>query len=287
MNELLQLHAYRYPAASQAAPEDFYRPKLVLLHGMGGTGKLWRPLATALEDSVDMLCPDQRGHGKSKLEPSQAPFGPYDPLTMGADVQRLLENLDFRPTWLLGHSMGVRTALGLAKQFPKSVEGLILIDLGFTGLAGGGLGIRLRGYLESLPTEFDDHKIARQQLVENSPEPSIGLYLLAVLEKNPHSGKLEYPFRIADLIKILETANRSETHEWLRDFRKVNQSPVHLLRGEMSTVYSAKEFLADQELFKDLPELHWHTFEGATHGLPFEKRMELAQLVRTILIPAK
>src|SRR5687768_17719997 len=52
---------------SWPSERNLSRPKILLLHGMGGTGALWRPLAAALEDHFEILAPDQRGHGGSQL----------------------------------------------------------------------------------------------------------------------------------------------------------------------------------------------------------------------------
>src|SRR5271157_2904247 len=50
-----------------------YKPPLVLLHGLTGSGACWIPLARALEGEYDVLMPDARGHGSSST-PLSAKF---------------------------------------------------------------------------------------------------------------------------------------------------------------------------------------------------------------------
>src|SRR5687768_16110494 len=94
--------------------------KIVLLHGMGGTGSLWRPLAAGLEHDFSVLAPDQRGHGGSRI-PGPAS---YDPKSFGGDVVETMQARHFHPAYVVGHSMGVRTAAATAHLAPERVKGL-------------------------------------------------------------------------------------------------------------------------------------------------------------------
>ena len=109
------------------------RDKILLLHGMGGTGALWRPIAATLENDFDILAPDQRGHGGSIVPtvPGARSKPGYSPLDYGRDVIETMESLAFHPAWVVGHSMGVRSACGAAFLKPEWVRGLVLVDLGF------------------------------------------------------------------------------------------------------------------------------------------------------------
>src|SRR5436190_20024849 len=112
-------------------------PKVLLLHGMGGTGSLWRPIASGLESEMAVLASDQRGHGKSIISGMIGSRNPptYTPLDFAQDVIETLGSLAFHPTCVVGHSMGVRTAVAFAYLSPSWVQSLVLVDLGFAGPA--------------------------------------------------------------------------------------------------------------------------------------------------------
>jgi pimeloyl-ACP methyl ester carboxylesterase len=143
----MELHLHRWESQG---PEI---SKIVLLHGMGGTGALWRPIAAGLEDRFTVIAPDQRGHGRSRVPRSgSASASDYTPLRYGEDVVESLAPAGVSRALFVGHSMGVRTACAVAHLRSELVSGLVLVDLGLEGPAGGGLGDTLSKFLGELPT---------------------------------------------------------------------------------------------------------------------------------------
>lgn len=270
------LHSLRYPRVPATSPE---RPKLVLLHGMGGNGSLWRPVGAALENDADLLCPDQRGHGESRV-PGPTTVEDYAPEVFGADVRDTCAAEGFSPAWVIGHSMGVRTACGYAKLSPAAVSGLILVDLGFSGVAGGGIGEALSTFLSDLPEEFPSREAARNFLAERCPDPSIAQYLIAVSTIDPKSGEVRFPFDHAALLMTIEASRGTRAGPWMEEYARATGRPVYVLRGSESGVYRAAEFAADRARYASLPNVKFVEIAGAGHGLPFEKRAEFVALIR-------
>lgn len=97
---------------------------LVLLHGLGATAAVWRPLIEVVEQRWDgaWVAPDLRGHGGS---PAAAPYAIG---TMAADVADLVAEAAAREVVVLGHSLGGAVALALASGWfgfvPERVYGL-------------------------------------------------------------------------------------------------------------------------------------------------------------------
>ena len=96
----------------------------------------------------------EEGHGKSQIQrtPSAKKNATYTPLDYGQDLVDAMASLTFHPAWVVGHSMGVRSACALAHLKPDWVCGLVLVDLGFSGAAGGGLGDGLAGFSPNFPS---------------------------------------------------------------------------------------------------------------------------------------
>lgn len=254
--------------------------RIVLLHGMGGTGKLWRPLAAGLENERVVLAPDQRGHGESQHPdiPGSRNRTSYTPLDYGQDVIDTLKKLNFHPTWCLGHSMGVRTAVAAAHLKPEWFQGLILVDLGFSGVAGGGLGENLAQFLQLLPQSFENRTVARTFMAAHCPDPSIAQYLLAVSERD-ENGRTTFPFDHGALIQTIHAARDVSVRQWVRELGSRGM-PILILRGEQSLVWSHELFVQERESFRDLSSITFKEVSGAGHGLPFEQRQTLIQLVR-------
>lgn len=250
---------------------------ILLLHGMGGTGMIWRPIAAGLEEEFQVMSPDQRGHGKS-LIPSVSggrDSVTYRPLDYGRDLVETLDAVNFHPVWVVGHSMGVRSACALAHLEPDWVRGMVLIDLGFSGPAGGGLGDGLASFLRILPMRFASRAEARTFMSEKCPDPSIAQYLLAVSVPTREGG-ITFPFDKAALIETIHAARDASVREWVREAGE-RGIPVLVLRGAESQVWSREEYLREKEALQGLDSIRFEEMPGTGHGLPFEKRREFLE----------
>jgi pimeloyl-ACP methyl ester carboxylesterase len=258
-------------------------PKITLLHGMGGTGALWRPIAASLENEMQCLSLDQRGHGKSQIPHMSGGRieTNYTPLDYGKDVIDTWEFLAFYPSWIIGHSMGVRSAVAAAYLKPDWVEGLILIDLGLSGVAGGGLGENLAHFLKILPHHFPSREDARNFMAANCPDPAIGQYLMAVSVRDA-LGHVSFPFDHAALIQTIYAARDVSVRNWLLAFAH-SKKPILILRGERSLVWKSEEFENERKVFQSFPHVNFKVIPNAGHGLPFEQRPVFVQMVRDFI----
>ncbi len=262
--------------------ENPNREKLVFLHGLGGTGGLWRPIAAQLENEINLLALDQRGHGKSRGPENSAHFiSDYSPSSYGQDVIDTLHSLNFHPAWLVGHSMGVRTAVAAAHLKPEWIQGLILIDLGFSGIAGGGLGENLSRFLKLLPPQFDNRGEARKFMDTHCPDASMAQYLMAVSVLDAQ-GQVTFPFDHSALIQTIQSARGTSIREWVQEL-SVQGIPALILRGERSSVWSHEEFENERQGFTSFPNVIFKEVPNAGHGLPFEQRAVFVSLVREFL----
>ncbi len=263
------LHISHWPSQG---PEN---SKFLFLHGMGGTGSLWRPIAAQLETSFSILAPDQRGHGKSVVKNLEAEG--FAPLDYARDVLETLQHLKWGPSIVVGHSMGVRTACALSHLSAAHCLGLVLIDLNLEGSAGGGLGQTLYEFLQKLPDSYPSREQARKDMLKTCPDPSIVQYLLAVSLRKEDSEEIYFPFQKAALLKTIEQARLSNLRDWIKQAANKN-IPVLLLRGGESLVWSKDEFENDRRRLAH-PQLKWVEISGTGHGLPFEKRKTFIETV--------
>jgi len=280
----LAYHLWGTRPGAELAGSPNAENRILLLHGMGGTGALWRPIAAALEDHYAILAPDQRGHGKSQIPAAAGSRNvpSYTPLDFGQDIVETMQALRFHPAWIVGHSMGVRTACAAAHLKPDWVRGLVLIDLGFTGVAGGGLGEGLASFIRKLPPRFVSRPEARDFMARECPDPAIAQYLMAVSVTHPSDGSVSFPFDHAALIATITAARDASVRVWVRELAERGM-PILVLRGERSLVWSHEEFEAERKLLEKFPNVRFEEFAGAGHGLPFEKRPEFVARLKTFL----
>jgi esterase len=109
----MQLHFKEY---GQGRP-------LILLHGLLGSLDNWHSIAQRLAEQFHVFALDQRNHGQS---PHSADMS-YQ--LLAEDVNEFLLARGLARAWLIGHSMGGKTAMQFALQFPGKVEKLLVEDI--------------------------------------------------------------------------------------------------------------------------------------------------------------
>lgn len=96
---------------------------VVLLHGIGSSGHMWRKVEEAIPDDVQIVSIDLLGFGASP-KPARAS---YSVRVQARSVALTLFRLRLRGRIVVvGHSMGSLIAIELAKRYPLFIRGLIL-----------------------------------------------------------------------------------------------------------------------------------------------------------------
>ncbi len=106
--------------------------RLVLVHGSWSDHATWDLVVPSLAEHFRVLTFDRRGHSRS--EPSSGE-GTFDQDV--ADLEALLEHLDFAPAVIVGNSFGATVVLGLAAQHPALFRGLSVHEPPHLGLLAG------------------------------------------------------------------------------------------------------------------------------------------------------
>lgn len=98
---------------------------LLILHGLFGMGDNWKTLARRFADEHDLQVHliDQRNHGRSP----HADEWTYE--VMSNDLKEYCNTHDLEQVVLLGHSMGGKTAMYFASQYPEFLKALIVVDI--------------------------------------------------------------------------------------------------------------------------------------------------------------
>lgn len=96
----------------------------LILHGFLGMGDNWKTLGTSFsEASYQVHLIDQRNHGRSFHS------NDFNYEVMAEDVVSYCKDNHLENIVLLGHSMGGKTAMHLAAEFPELVSHLIVADI--------------------------------------------------------------------------------------------------------------------------------------------------------------
>jgi pimeloyl-ACP methyl ester carboxylesterase len=91
-------------------------PAVLLVHGYGDTGEMWRPLAPLLAKTHLVIVPDLPGLGDSR---PQSPTAPYDMAATARILHGLLLSQNMRRDAVVGHDIGLMAADAYAAAIPK------------------------------------------------------------------------------------------------------------------------------------------------------------------------
>lgn len=98
-------------------------PALFIIHGLYGSGDNWMNIAKALSDKFTVYLIDQRNHGRS---PHSAVHNYNE---MASDIKSVCDKEEIRTLYIIGHSMGGKTAITFTLNYPGIVRKLVNVDI--------------------------------------------------------------------------------------------------------------------------------------------------------------
>ncbi|NVN42525.1 alpha/beta hydrolase [Asaia siamensis] len=119
---------------------------LVLIPGITSPAITWGFVAEALAAHHDVYVLDVRGRGLSSGGADLA----YDLDTYAADIRGFIDGLGLRNVVLLGHSMGARIAIRMARHSAEALQRLILVDPPVSGPGRRAYPAKLDWYVDSI-----------------------------------------------------------------------------------------------------------------------------------------
>lgn len=238
-------------------------PPLIILHGFFAAARNWRQIAQQLAAHFLVYVPDCRNHGAS---PHHADM---DYPLMAADVVAFMEVRHIEQAYLLGHSMGGKTAMWCALHYPEKITKLIVADIAPVSYTHSF--DKLLIALQSLPlAEIDSRKQADEYLAPLITELSYRQFLLQNLVA--HEG--HYRWRI-DLDIFKATATNIVAFPETENLPPY-QGDTLFLTGAQSNYVNAPSYAA-------FPQAHFYAIAKAGHWLHVQQPTIFVQRVTDFL----
>ncbi|HEV2150014.1 MAG TPA: alpha/beta hydrolase [Longimicrobiaceae bacterium] len=155
---------------------------LLVLHGIYGSGRNWGTVARRVVDARPewgALLVDLRMHGGSQ---GFAP--PHTLEATAADVDALVEHLDFHAAAVLGHSFGGKVALMYAREHAEGLRQAWVVDSTLEVREPSGSAWRIIDVVRSLPEEFASRDELVGALEEQGYPRPLGQWLAMNLERD-------------------------------------------------------------------------------------------------------
>lgn len=235
---------------------------VVLLHGLFGSSDNWFYIAQKLAEQFHVFAVDHRNHG---LSPHSAEMN-Y-PL-MAADVEKLFVARGLASATVVGHSMGGKTAMQFALQFPQRVEKLVVADMAPREYAPTHEKI-LAALLALDLSSFQ----SRQQMEDALAADISSLVLRRFLLKNlgrDAGGKFFWKINLRDIADSYPQLRLPISHP--QPFSK----PALFIRGGKSKYVNAEDEPQIRELF---PLAQIETIPEASHWVHADEPEEFLRLL--------
>ncbi len=234
---------------------------MVILHGLFGYSDNWQTHAKKLAEYYQVILVDQRNHGHSDWSDKIS----YD--LMAEDLKELFDDFNLEEVILLGHSMGGKTAMNFAQNYPDYLEKLIVVDIGtktypshheqiLAGLHAIDLKvIHSRSEAEEAMAKHIESNGVRQFLLKN----------LYWIEKGKLAWRMNIPLLEREMTAILQGLPSNEV-----------RIPTLFIRGMMSDYILNEDIPVLENQF---PDSHFVSVEKAGHWVHAEAPEEFIEAV--------
>ena len=239
---------------------------LILLHGLLGSLDNWLGVAPKLAEKFHVFALDQRNHG---LSPHSSEMN-YP--VMARDVDKFFDAQKIESAFVIGHSLGGKTAMQFALQFSERVDKLVVEDIAPRKYESVHIGI-----LEAL-LALDLKSFSTRQEIEDALAPQIpGLAMRRFLLKNLSRAADGKFFWKANLRGIAENYPAfGEAISTSTSFAK----PSLFIRGEKSNYVKPEDEALIRQIF---PQARMEMIAGANHWVHGEKPEDFLKLVLDFL----
>ena len=181
---------------------------LLVLHGIYGSGRNWGSIARRVVEARPewgALLVDLRLHGGSV-----GMKGPHTLQAAAADVDKLVEELDFHAVAVLGHSFGGKVALVYASHHATELRQVWVIDSTLRVGEPQGSSWRVLEVVRSLPGEFSSRDELAQAIAANGYNMPLGQWLAMNLERTDE-GRFRWRLDWAGVEEMLRDYFRTDT----------------------------------------------------------------------------
>ena len=237
----------------------------IILHGLFGSSDNWLTLGKILGETHQVYILDQRNHGQSPRSDI------FDYNSMAADLKEFMDDHSIINPILMGHSMGGKTVMQFAMNYPDSFLKMIVVDIApkfypvhHTMILQGLMSIDLktlksRTEANDLLKRFEENEGVRQFLLKN-------------LWRNPEkNNEFDWRLNVPIIAKNIDVIGFELSNE------KAVEKPVLFIRGSESHYIQPEDERKIWELF---PSYELVTIEEAGHWVQADKPKEFLEIVQ-------
>ena len=254
--------------------ELFYRKEgkgtpLVIVHGLYGSSDNWLNIGKHLAGKFTVYMVDLRNHGHSPFAPTHT----FD--DMRNDLAVFFDQHKIEKATLLGHSMGGKTAMWFAADYPEKIEKLIIADIApkdYMLLKEDSQYYLHQNILLAMQevdfTQVKSRGDVNDFMAQKIDDERIRQFLLKNVGKDKSTKQFKWRVNAEVLYNNLDEIVSGVNKNWLDDRIPITSYPVIFIRG-MKSKYILPE---DEDLIKEIyPDATIVDIPDAGHWLHAEQ----------------
>ncbi|MGE4585990.1 MAG: alpha/beta fold hydrolase [Mangrovibacterium sp.] len=244
---------------------------IVIVHGLYGASDNWLTVGKKLAGKHHVYLVDQRNHGRSPNNDI------HNYTAMKEDLAVFFKARGLQKAIIIGHSMGGKTVMAFAADYPELIEKLVVVDIAPVDYRLSGDNsqyLRHRQILQALGevqqagrrltsrqeiAGFLKHKLKSRELVQ---------FLLKNIYRDGQSGKFACRLNLEALSNSLDEIIGGVNECYFRDRIPLMNYPVLFIRGEKSRYIRDEDLPVIRRIY---PEAVIVLIPGAGHWLHAEQ----------------
>lgn len=238
-------------------------PAILVLHGVFGSGDNWGTFVKPWQDRRTLHLVDLRNHGRSPHAKQM------DYPTMAADVAAYIDRHGLGKVGVIGHSMGGKTGMQLAADFPDKVERLAVIDISPRAYTP-----HHQRYIEGMRaldlSTLESRAQAEERMAVYVRDAGVRQFLLKNLARDPDTGGFVLRLNLDVLAQFVQEVGNALPQEARID------CPLMFIGGGNSDYIGAQD---EADILHRFPQAEVVSVPGAGHWVQVDQPQSLAVLL--------
>lgn len=239
---------------------------IIILHGLFGTLDNWQTVAKKLAEHYMVYIVDQRNHGRSAHVEGQ------NYKLMAEDLADFMEDNWMHNAHIIGHSMGGKTAMQFAADYPDMLNKLVVVDIAPKAYEGGHQTI-FDALLSVDMEQVQTRKEVEEQLSKYIEDAGVRLFLMKNLSRKKEGG-FQWKMNLQEIY-----INYSNILDNIEMEDSVKNESLFINGGKSNYVNEADQI----EIQKLFPAASFETIENAGHWVHAEQPKALIEHVLKFL----
>ena len=254
---------------------------IVIVHGLYGSSDNWLTVGKKLSTGFKVYMIDQRNHGRSPHSDEHS----YELLKN--DLAGFFDQQNIEKAILLGHSMGGKTAMSFAADYPERTEKLIIADIAPKDyfLMNDESQFYLHRDILRAMLEIDFNGMKSRNEVETYlhqriDSRAIVQFLLKNVHRKKENHQFEWRLNVRALSDNLDEIVSGVNERWFDDRIPIRNYPVLFIKGEKSNYIQQDDFALIRRIY---PDAVIQTIPGAGHWLHAEQPQLFMEVLENFL----